>query len=181
MTQEVLVSTLTGNAPETVAMRDHVIYCARNPNPGSVFDLATRDIRKWPDSALFAKLIRRRYNGLVFWENGQVVGHAIWQRRLRKLRIFSLYGHVLLRGQGRGTAQVAAWLRFAHKHRFKTLVIGAGGNEMVKGVWQRAVNNDLGLPFNVRAGREPYSVSIEYETAFARLLHFLGRMWRWSI
>src|SRR5258707_12140601 len=62
-----------------------------NPDPGSRFEVATRDVRRLPRGQWIGALIGRGYDGLLFLRERQdVAGHAFFQHRGDTLHAFSL-------------------------------------------------------------------------------------------
>ncbi len=163
----VLVSKI--GSLDDIRLFQHVVQCAKNPDPGSEFDLATKDIRDYPPRVLFAELICRHYNGFLFCENNEIAGHAFWQSHNtdKELKLFSLYVHKDLRRQGRGTKQTEAFLCFAYEHHVRSVDIGAGGNAKVLHIWHKAVSGKLELPFKLESGPTTGSIKILREPVSA--------------
>ena len=85
-----LVSTLLTQANHGVVAA-HVAYWARNPDPGSNFARIIGRLPDIPDAALAASLGQRGYDGLVYVDDKEIVGHCFFQRRDTELHGFAVW------------------------------------------------------------------------------------------
>jgi hypothetical protein len=85
-----LVSTLLTQANHGVVAA-HVAYWARNPDPGSNFARIIGRLPEIPDAALAASLGQRGYDGLVYVDDKEIVGHCFFQRRDTELHGFAVW------------------------------------------------------------------------------------------
>jgi hypothetical protein len=92
-----LASTLLAQPDHTVVAA-HVAYWARNPDPESNFARAVGRVPDLPDSVLAASLGQRGYDGLVYVDNKEIVGHCFFQRREAELHAFAVWVTERLRG-----------------------------------------------------------------------------------
>ena len=80
----------------------HIAWWSRHADPESNFERANRDLADGPDAVRVAALIDRGYDGLLYLQDGAIVGHLFFQHHGDEMHAF------------------AAWTdeRFRHK-RFK--------------------------------------------------------------
>jgi hypothetical protein len=89
-----LASTLLAQ-PDHTAVAAHVAHWARNPDPGSTFARTIGRLPDVPDAVLAAALGQRGYDGLVYVDGKEIVGHCFFQRRDDELHGFAVWvaGH----------------------------------------------------------------------------------------
>ena len=85
-----LASTLWSQ-PDYAAVAAHVAYWARHPDPESNFARTTGRLPDIPDAALAALLGHRGYDGLVYLDDREVVGHCFFQRHDTELHGFAVW------------------------------------------------------------------------------------------
>lgn len=85
-----LASTLLAQPDHTVVAA-HVAYWARNPDPGSNFARLIGRLPDMPDAALAASLGHRGYDGLVYLDDNEIVGHCFFQRHDTELHGFAVW------------------------------------------------------------------------------------------
>jgi hypothetical protein len=76
------------HAAEVVA---HVGWWARHPVPDSNFARATGSLPDIPDAELFAVLSQKGYDGLLYRNEREIIGHCFFQRHDTELHAFSMW------------------------------------------------------------------------------------------
>jgi hypothetical protein len=69
----------------------HVGWWARHPVPGSNFARAIGPLPAIPDAELFAALSQKGYDGLLYRNEGEIIGHCFFQRHDSELHAFSMW------------------------------------------------------------------------------------------
>src|SRR4051812_30513476 len=70
-----LASTLLRRETHAAAVTAHAAWWARHPNPAGQFGRSVRFAPETSDVALTASLAQQGYDGLLYLEDGEVVGH----------------------------------------------------------------------------------------------------------
>jgi len=119
-----------------------------NVDPGSVFDRSTRLYRWLPVGISLRVLAFLGYDGLLYWQDGRVIGHTFFQRHGVDLCGFSVgLGREHLR---RGQANVMVLDLIAHAIRvdgIERVRIGSGSSRATQRVLQVLRANRDRLPF----------------------------------
>jgi hypothetical protein len=85
------------HAAEVVA---HVGWWARHPVPGSNFARSIGPLPDIPDVELFAALRQKGYDGLLYRDEREIIGHCFFQRHDSELHAFSMWVSEEHRGGG---------------------------------------------------------------------------------
>ena len=93
-----LVSELVTQGEQAEAVLLHVGWWARHPEPGSNFERANGGIQDNSDAAIFAVLNQRGYDGLLYLDEREIIGHCFFQRHGAELHAFSLWVNEQHRG-----------------------------------------------------------------------------------
>lgn len=93
-----LTSVLLTQDKRRPAVVAHVAWWAKHPAAGSYFEQAARSLPDVPDPALVALLQEMRYDGLLYLERADIVGHLFFQRHGAELHAFSVWFGESLRG-----------------------------------------------------------------------------------
>jgi hypothetical protein len=103
-------------ASEEVAQQEHtaevvahVGWWARHPVPDSNFARSIGTLSDIPDAELFAALRQRGYDGLLYRDEREIIGHCFFQRHDSELHAFSMWGSDKHRG---GSLMVIACFDF---------------------------------------------------------------------
>ncbi len=158
------IQMVSGTKRRHKAERAYVVHWIRNPDKGSAFDRKTRLIRWLPGWFLIWLMGRLKYEGMLFYEGVDFVGHIFFQKHAKDWRAFSVFVTEHARGRGYAQKMVAEFLTLAHEEEhLKSVMIGAGGigeigDAIVLHISKKAANNQLGLPFSLMAGVRPGSV-----------------------
>jgi len=164
------------------AQRAYVIHWATHPDKGSSFERATRFIQWLPDGFLFFLLVRcLRYDGLICYEEGELLGHVFLQRHRRHWGVFSVFVAERFRRRGIAKNMVAECLRHAYVETGILRVhIGSGGDPAIQHIAELAIENKLCLPFPLKHGDKKGAVafirSLPTETSRRLLLQNLHRV-----
>ncbi len=67
----------------------HCCWWARHPNPKGKFALLAREWSEMTDERLIAILSHKGYDGLLYFQRGEIIGHFFFQRHLTELHAFS--------------------------------------------------------------------------------------------
>jgi hypothetical protein len=166
-----MVSRLVSSLQPTKSDEDaiifgHVIYRARHPDLGSKFEQFTHHLNSLFDSDLFQTLLNLNYDGMIFTENGAVVGDVFWQAlggsgAQQMWKLFALSVNEELRNKRYGTEQVRQLLTFAHIQGVGSMIIGDGKHPLVARIHQRIIEGRMGLPFRITPGTTPYLIHLE--------------------
>lgn len=133
--------------------REYVVYWIKNPDKGSSFAKNTRFLRWLPGFFLIFLLCRLKYNGLLFYEGDDLIGHLFYKECVNDWRLFSINVSEKFRGQHYAKKMLTEFLKLAYGEKHISGVkIGAGGNKAVLHLWNEAIDNKLGLPFCLKAG-----------------------------
>lgn len=140
-----------------------VVAAAKRPDPGSVFDLATRDIQHLDTVGFVNALIARQYNAIIALERGAFAGLLGYQQHGDSWHCFVLRVPESIESHGIGTGLVRAFLQMAKDQGMRSVFLW-GGNQRRKldaddearmqRIYANASQNRLGLPFTVVAGNE---------------------------
>lgn len=86
-----LASKLLAHGDWNSSAAEHVSWWIRHPNPGSLFEKAATPLLSLPDNELITALRDLQYDGLLYQEGGEVVGHVFFQRHDSDLCAFSAW------------------------------------------------------------------------------------------
>ena len=136
----------------------YVLYWFRHPDKGSAFERNTRYARWLPGWIILRLIQKLRYNGFLFYECDEFIGHVFFQAHPREWRVFSILSTV--EGKGHAQRMLAEFLCRAHEVSHLTGVrIGAGGNKAIHHIWEKTVNGKLnGVIFPLKAGVVPGTI-----------------------
>lgn len=141
------------------AQRAYVVRWIKNPDKGSVFEKKTRWIRWLPGWMLIWLMMRQKYDGLLFYEGDQFIGHIFYQKHSHDWRGFSIRTVKALEGRGYAQKMIVEFLKLAWmESHLKGVKIGAGGNPAILHICQKVIDGKLGLLFSVKAGDVPGSI-----------------------
>jgi len=145
----VTVSSLVRTKEE--AFYRYVIGWVRNPDKGSAFDRAVKRLRLHllPDGVLFHILLMLRYDGILFLENDEVVGHIFFQRHGKELHAFSFYTRPDMRG-GRMDGMMQALHRLCVSRELRLVKMADGGSEITTRYWCKVADRKTVAPFKAR-------------------------------
>jgi len=145
-------------SPIAALLRKHTLMCARNPNPGSVFDKRTRLARRLPDSLYFYWLRKKLYGGFFAVEietvRPRLIGHIFYQRHASDIHVFSVFTIESRRGEGIATNALLNFLtQVWEKTEFRSVRLGEDNDEKMiklrKHLAKAAYLREL--PFRLRA------------------------------
>ncbi len=157
-------------------------HIARQADPSGEFFRATADIRRLRDKEFLEKLRERNYECLVAVDNGQIVGLLGYQRHdgSDKEAGWHLFAwNSFIENQGIATQLEKLFLEMLWKEApvkrarlsagDRAFALEAGNAGKAKRLLEKAVNDELNLPFLVRPYGEKYGwiELIERETAVA--------------
>jgi hypothetical protein len=77
----------------------HVGWWARHPDAGSNFARLVGRVPDMPDAEVFAMLHRQGYDGLLYLDDGKIIGHCFFQRHDGELHAFSTWISEQYRGK----------------------------------------------------------------------------------
>ena len=141
------------------AQRAYVTSWIKNPDKGSDFDKKTRWIRWLPGWILIRLMIRLKYDGLLFYEGDQFIGHIFYQRHKYDWRAFSVGVIPRFRGMGFAQKMLVEFMKHAWaESHLRGVKIGAGGHPKILHICKKVADNRLGLLFSVKAGDSPGSI-----------------------
>ena len=118
--------------PQHTLVQNHVAHWIKHPDKGSVFARRTRFIRWLPKAALFKLLRLGRYDGLIFFQPGEVIAHVFFQRHGKDLHMFSVA--VAQKHRGLGYAERALRCFIEHARAIPGIArvrLGAKGHDAV--------------------------------------------------
>lgn len=147
------------------AFRSMLLKMARDPIAGGYFETNTADIRALPDAEFLERLESRGYEAAVAEENGDLRGVGAFQRFKREWHCFLFLS--MPEGCGTGSALLRAVLQKAADERIPRVHIWAGDHlrklsspnaARMSRLYQKAILGQLGLDFNVYAGKLPGEV-----------------------
>ncbi|MES2223492.1 MAG: GNAT family N-acetyltransferase [Patescibacteria group bacterium] len=124
----------------------------KNPDKGSNFEIASRYFRWLPEYLLIQLLKIAKYDGILFYENDQIIGHIFYQKHPEGWKVFSVHVSDNLRGKGYGQKMISTFLITAHNQGLKRVRIGAGGSVTLEHICTKVISGGLTLPFKVRRG-----------------------------
>src|SRR5262249_37297662 len=75
-----LASRLLASPDTARRAADYVAWWIRHPDPGSSFERATGHLIDQPDDALIKTLRGMDYDGLLYRQDGKILGHVFFQR-----------------------------------------------------------------------------------------------------
>lgn len=103
----------------------------RSPDPGSIFDRQTREIRGLPDSELLGIFKANGYDALVGY-NQEVCGYIAFQRHGDDLHIFAINVEEKYRGSPVIMQLTKDFLDYARRKNAKRIRLSGGGSEKSK-------------------------------------------------
>jgi hypothetical protein len=77
--------------PEFRWARNYVVWWVRNPDAGSRFEKVSQALRPLDDDAVTRVILEQGYDGLLFVDQDQVIGHSFFQKHADALYIFSYW------------------------------------------------------------------------------------------
>lgn len=86
-----LASALIADKEHVAKAAAHVGWWSRNAGSASNFVRLTGSIPHVPDTEVFAVLHRKGYDGLLYEQDGRIVGHCFFQRHSTELHAFSVW------------------------------------------------------------------------------------------
>ena len=165
------VSSLFG--AENAGKRKYVVYCARNPEKGSEFEQKTKFLMILPNGLLFWVLVLLGYDGFILSEGETAIGHIFFQKHHKQWKVFSIFISLEFRDNKYAKGLVKEFLNKAYQlakwRRLNGVMLGNGGNDVVKHFWELAIDSKLGLDFRMRAGSK--KGSLEFTEIIISPLH----------
>lgn len=138
--------------PNHTLIQDHVAHWIKNPDKGSVFARKTRLLRWLPRTALFKLLQIGRYDGLIFFQPGEVIAHVFFQRHGSDLHMFSVAVAPAHRGNGYAEQALRCFIEHARaRPGISRVRLGAKGHDAVERICTKIENT----PDEYRLGVDP--------------------------
>ncbi len=116
----------TGGFAEGDPVFSYVVNCMRQPDEGSEFEAKVRPLLEFPDAELYARLRVGGYDGLLFLEAGEIVGHMFFQVVEGCLHMFSMFLVPRCRGQRMSGQMIEAFLNSARNNGAARVRFGKG-------------------------------------------------------
>jgi len=126
-----LASALLDDARIAGAVTAYLGWWIRHPDPLSRFERTTRQLPKMPDAALVAALLKMGYDGLLYQQEGEIVGHVFFQRHGADLCAFSSSIGERYRGGKRWAIFSIDFVAFASQIPDVTRARVGGGNHPI--------------------------------------------------
>ena len=139
---------VTGSAKAMPDVDAYIVGRIRNPDPGSVFDKRSAELRQVPDSMLVETLTGAGYGGIVAKRNGRIIAHLFFERRAGpdSLHIFAVHVEKDMRRQGIATKVVETLLEQAAHYNLLYVRLFGGGNDAMASLYQKIVDERSELP-----------------------------------
>ena len=146
-------------------VRKVIAHAAKNPDEGSDFAMATRDIRDLPDNDFLLELDQRGYECIVALRDGKFAGFVGFQKHIDETwHSFAYHVSPEHQGNGVGKALAKAFLNAGYKAGIRYMRF-YGGNVRMKLSDKNAetmahlyhdvvLGNKLGLQFICEAGHD---------------------------
>ena len=136
-------------------MLEQIAYMAKNPDPGSIFDKATKDIQSLPNQKLLEELLKRNYDTLIGTLLGQteLVGAAAYQIHTEEestdWHMFKLFVNPKYRGHHYGTAMGVYLIQRAQKEGADRIKFGQGRHPAVVNILRSLHRNEEKLKVKI--------------------------------
>jgi hypothetical protein len=112
---QALPAPVLASAHRTAAVRDYLAWWATHANPTGTFAARTRWLRALPGGWIVKAMFALGYDGLIYLDDGAVVGHVFFQRRGAELHGFSIAVSPPLDGGGYSVVMVLDYVTYASR------------------------------------------------------------------
>jgi hypothetical protein len=132
--------------------RDYLTWWIRHPDPTGTFAARTRWLRWLPAPLLLRLLFARGYDGLVYLDGDDVVGHVFFQRRGPALYGFSTAVNEPFDGAGYSVVIMLDYVTYASQvPGIARARVGRGQNNTTRRFLQRLKKHERRLAWHVDA------------------------------
>lgn len=153
-----------------------VMLAALNPDPGSDFDIATRDIRHLPGTAFLAELKSLKYECIVAEQDGEFMGLVGYQMHIDETwHSFAYHVQKAHEGKGVGKALARAFLDAGFKAGIRYMRFYGGdarkqldtkNAETMTHLYENVIlGNELGLSFLCERGHDVGWITLKERSA----------------
>ena len=134
--------------PHAQVLREHVVRRMRNPDPGSMFERASRQLAHMDDTGALAALMAAGYDGILLYADRvvqRVLGDVFFQPQNSgtELHFFACMVHERHRGIGIGTRLMKAFFEHAWERKFRKVRISEGNDKVVFHMYDNVVNGKI--------------------------------------
>ena len=136
----------------STAIREYVSWWIRNPDPAGSFAAKTRWLRKLPSPLLTHLLLMLGYDGLLYVDEGTVMGHVFFQRRGTALHGFSTAVAESAGGHGYSAVMLLDFIAYASAlPGIDRARVGTGRTSASRRLLERLGRNQARLGWRVTA------------------------------
>ena len=128
----------------------------RKPDPGSEFAAQAAFLRTLTDEQAMQVLVKRNYDGLLFFHEENIIAHMFYQQHDDQLHVFSMFIQPPYRRACVSGQMMTDFLTYANNRPDVSKVrFGKGENRAMNRLYDRLFNGSIPPPCSIASGVEP--------------------------